>query len=90
MKVPSGLIVGNIVDSETIVSAIFENFDYRNFTALQSDAKLCKLTLESFRVEDNKYLSFNLTGKYKDLLKFSEWMRRYTLFDIWKEEEPEE
>lgn len=56
------------------VTATFANLDYVNFDQHMEDARFLNLQMQSFRVEDNKYLTLVLKGNYEMIKTFTGWV----------------
>ena len=56
---------------ENQVTASFQNLDFINFDKFVMDTKRLNLTMDSFRVEDYHYVTFELTGDYDNIKLFN-------------------
>ena len=56
------------------VTATFANLDYNDFDQLMEDKSFLRLTLVSFKVVDDKYLTLVLRGDYEMIKTFTNWV----------------
>ena len=56
------------------VTATFANLDYAFFDQYKEDAVFLNLSMVSWRVEDFKYVTFELRGNYEMIKTFTGWI----------------
>lgn len=56
------------------VTATFSNLDFKHFDQYKEDAVFLGLSMISFRVEDFKYVTFELKGNYEMIKAFTSWI----------------
>jgi hypothetical protein len=56
------------------VTATFENLDFAFFDQYKEDATFLGLKMLRFRVEDFKYVTFDLRGDYEMIKAFTNWV----------------
>ena len=65
------------------VTATFANLDFAFFDQYKEDAKFLGLNMIRFRVEDFKYVTFDLCGNFEMIKTFTTWVENP---DNWTEE----
>jgi hypothetical protein len=56
------------------VTATFANLDYNDFDQLMEDRNFLRLSLVSFKVVNDKYLTLVLKGNYDMIRTFTNWV----------------
>lgn len=56
------------------VTATFSNLDYANFDQHMADRNFLGLSLVSFKVTDEKYVTLVLKGNYEMIKTFTNWV----------------
>ena len=57
-----------------VVTATFSNLDFEHFDQYKEDAAFLNLSMIRFRVEDFKYVTFELRGNYEMIKTFTGWI----------------